>query len=364
MQSGRRKQPPSARPLDFSLPSVTELPQGDNISESADHQHSYSRSRCDKTQCPGIPQDVPQQLSEPSKGTLQAKPDIGEAEYRNTGSDTRRYTESPRNCSRSWAYGEDRRGPTKDGIIHVLEKIPVALPAKTSLTPAPFIVDLDSGLDDQTPIAALQKPSDSDMEEEERRIRYFEAMDVSLDRRLSDVIQLQSEEDLDSDDDDNHERLITPGTLVEPDAWPMETSPAGFALDGTRGESSLSGSDLCAFERPVHPPRITVLKQTRNETASGACLPSSVLCASPGAQPYIPQDLDPERVHIANMGLSVFPQNSRMSPELSSTEYIPPFGHRSPASIISSKSPTCQVPTSGKATVRTSGIMQEGSVDD
>jgi hypothetical protein len=83
------------------------------------------------------------------------------------------------------------------------------------------IVDLDSSSDDESQNLAL---SGLNLAEEEQRIRYFEAMNLSLERRFSDVVQLYPSVELDSDDDgDFHERLITPGTLETPDAWLAKT---------------------------------------------------------------------------------------------------------------------------------------------
>jgi hypothetical protein len=78
----------------------------------------------------------------------------------------------------------------------------------------PHIVDLDSSFDDEV----------TDLSEEDQRLRYFEAMDLSLERRFSDVVQLYTSDELDSDDDgDFHERLITPGAVDTPSAWLVRT---------------------------------------------------------------------------------------------------------------------------------------------
>lgn len=368
MQSGRCNRCPP-----FWLAS---LPQGGNTSESAHHQQSHSRSRLDDAkdcclaQSPGIPQDVSQHLAEPSEGTSQARPDVRaakQAEYRKIGSHTRHYTESSRNCSRSWASAEDSRPAESGSIGSILKERSGGLPVKALLAPALIVVDLDSGFDAETLIAALQAPGESEMEEEALRIRYFEAMDMSLDRRFSDVIQLQSEEDLDSDDDDHYERLITPGTLVEPNAWPMRIQPTDFSIDGTSGESSRpsSGSDLCSLQPPIHPVRAAVVKQAQNSTASGACVPSSLRRTSTRDLSCKSQDFNPERVHIASMDISGFRQESRMRSEFPLDDDLLPFGSLSitSASGILSKSLTCQMSTSGKATVRTPGIIKKRGID-
>lgn len=90
---------------------------------------------------------------------------------------------------------------------------------------APFIVNLDSRFDDESQSVSI---IGFDLTEEEQRMRYFEAMEHSLDRRFSDVVQLQPEVELDSDDEgEYHESLITPGTFAEPDDWLARTPRAG-----------------------------------------------------------------------------------------------------------------------------------------
>lgn len=190
----------------------------------------------------------------------------------------------------------------------------------------PNIVDLDSSLDDESQSSAL---TGLDLAEEERRIRYFKAMDLSLERRFSDVVQLYSSLELDSDDDgDFHERLITPGALEVPNAWLVRTPqdavakklppPSSQSLSPSKLEPS---SPAVSFSSGLATPRMPrpVNRTDTPQISTSDARPQTALVSS--IRPISPKpdrkDLHTSRMQPAATGISDIQVHSARAPQRS-----------------------------------------------
>ncbi|GHJ87198.1 hypothetical protein NliqN6_3600 [Naganishia liquefaciens] len=286
---------------------------------------------------------------------------------KNIGRDTRDYAGVSESFPRTRLSSRDSQRqagsslpPTETGGWEL------SLSGKTLFGPAtcfaPLIVNLDSGFDDETHMALLHglEHTSQEEEEEEQRIRYFRTMDLSLERRFSDVVQLEPDEDPDSDDDDCQERLITPGTLAEPDAWLLKTPRAEHPMVETKNGSSRHSKQFSGFvsspsERPLNLSPSVEIDQARSSTVPERCVPSGMFRILSASSPMQPQSLEREVAQTAGVEQSALRQEIQTSSDYLLQEGLPMsrLSIISPLSILS-KPMSRQGTFAPKAIVRTS----------